>query len=110
MNSDQLIPLNALNKATVGALLLAILPLPYSYYIFLRWAVMLSVCAHLYFGIQRKRWIGVAIFAAIGALFNPFEPIYLTKGIWIFIDFFAALFVKIGGEELIKTQAEQSTE
>lgn len=59
-------------------LLVAILPLPYSYYRFLRWAVMLSACFHLYFGIQRKRWIGVAIFAIIVVLFNPFDPVYVV--------------------------------
>lgn len=106
MNSDQSIPLNALNKATVGVLLFAFLPLPYSYYMFLRWAVMLSACAHLYIGARHKRWITVAICAAIGVLFNPLAPVYLTKGIWFFLDIGAAALLALCYADLQKAPAK----
>ena len=101
---EKTISLNAINKFTVGALLLALLPLPYSFYIFLRWAVLLSACTHLYFGIQRKHWGGAAIFGAIAALFNPFEPVYLTKSIWMLLDLGAAALMAFGYLELKKTR------
>jgi hypothetical protein len=104
MNSE----LDAINKTTIGALLVAILPLPYSYYIFLRWAVMLSASVHLYFGVRRKRWICVAIFAAIAALFNPFGPVHLTKEIWVLLDICAALLMRVGYEGLSKTKSTQA--
>lgn len=99
-------PIGAINKATVGALLLAVARLPYSYYIFLRWSVTLSACIHLWCAIKGKRWGATAIFGVIGILFNPFEPIYLTKGVWVVIDVFAAIFMIVGFEELRKPKAE----
>jgi hypothetical protein len=35
----------------------------------------------------------------IGLLFNPIELVYLSKGVWVFIDFVAAMFVVISHEE-----------
>lgn len=107
---EKSILLNAINKATVGALLLALLPLPYSYYMFLRWAVLLSACLHLYFGIQRKCWVACAIFGLIAALFNPFYPVYLTKSIWMFLDIGAAALMAFGYADLKKAKAKQAAE
>jgi hypothetical protein len=107
---EKFIPLNALNKATVGALLLALLSLPYSYYMFLRWVVLLSTCLHLYFGIQRKRWVICAIFGSIAALFNPFDPVYMTKSIWMFLDLGAAALMAFGYADLKKSEVKQAEE
>lgn len=98
--------MNAINKVTAAALLLAVARLPYSYYIFLRPAVTLSACVHLYFAIKGRRWRGAIVFGAISILFNPFEPVYLTKGAWVVLDVFAAIFMIVGFEELKKPRAE----
>ena len=86
----------------MGLLLLAIAPLPYSYYIFLRWAILLSCCLHGYYALQKKRMSALVIFIVLGVLFNPFDPVYLSKGLWMFIDLLAALSVFIGMEDIKK--------
>lgn len=93
-------PLGILNRITVGALLLAIAPLPYSYYIILRWVILISSLIHFYFAFNRKSKSVMVIFAALGILFNPIVPIYLSKGIWTILDFLSAIFALMGLEEL----------
>lgn len=69
-----------------GLLFIAILSLPYGYYQFLRIAVFIAI---IYFLLMEyalnNKWL-LPIYAAIGILFNPIIPIYLTKGMWIYID------------------------
>jgi hypothetical protein len=72
-------------------LLLALLPLPYGYYQFLRIAVTISsgFIAYAAFNDSKQGWaIG---FGAVCILFNPFIPIHLSKGLWTPIDIIAAL-------------------
>jgi len=94
--------LSSINKLTCALLLLAPLPWPYSYYIFLRWFVLLSALVHVGFSVSRRCPLALLVFVPIGLLFNPIEPIYLSKVVWAIIDFFAAMFVVIGYEELTK--------
>lgn len=72
-------------------LFMAMLPLPYGYYQFLRWVV----CGvAIYIAVQAYKWKkvwGTWVFGAIAILFNPLSPIYLTKEIWQPIDVVCAL-------------------
>ena len=92
--------LTGINRLTAVFLLLAPAPWPYSYYIFLRWFVFLSALLHIGASISRRRLLALVVFVPIGLLFNPVEPVYLSKSVWAIIDFFAAMFVVIGHEEL----------
>lgn len=73
-------------------LVIAILPLPYAYYTFLR----LFVCVvGAYLAYQQyvyqdsvDRW--VVVLGAVALLYNPLVPIYLTREIWIVLNLIAA--------------------
>lgn len=72
-------------------LLIAILPLPYGYYSFLRWvtcgiAAVTSFIAYQW-GFKWAPWV----FIPLAILFNPILPIHLTKEIWQPIDIIAAI-------------------
>ncbi|MCY3674966.1 MAG: hypothetical protein OXH65_09415 [Paracoccaceae bacterium] len=73
-------------------LVLATLPWPYGYYIFLR-ILIASTCALIVF-YQWKHddaissW--VFIFVGVGILYNPFMPIHLTREIWIILNIITA--------------------
>jgi hypothetical protein len=77
-----------------GMLILAIFKLPIGYYTFLRICVT-GICA--FFMHQEYKDSGgrleflVILFAILTIIFNPFIPIHLEKGVWIFIDIGAAL-------------------
>ena len=72
-------------------LLVAVFPLPYGYYTFLRWATC-GVAIFIAFNAYRWGRIWATwLFGAIAVLFNPFVPIYLTKEIWQPIDVICAL-------------------
>lgn len=77
-------------------LLIAVAPLPYGYYQFLRLVVCGSACVILYQAhIAEKQnytlWSVVLIGLAI--IFNPLFPVHLTREIWFWIDLAAAAFL-----------------
>lgn len=76
--------------------LVAVMPLPYGFYTFLRIAVtIIAIVAALDFYKNNEGiWI---VFAGITVLFNPLIPIYLTREIWFFIDLITAGFFGYAG-------------
>ena len=73
----------------IGALLLAIVPLPYLYYMGLRLLVAGSAVFLLLR--HRRRWKGkmngwILIFIGVAVLYNPIIPIHLPKLVWIFLN------------------------
>lgn len=78
-------------------LLLGIFNLPYGYYIFLRWAILISAVAtaYYYYNIKLPAW-GL-VFGGIAFVFNPIYPIYLEKSTWIILDSIAAGLFFYGG-------------
>ena len=76
----------------VGMLMLAIGPLPSSYYTLLR-IVICGVAVYATITISednRKSWKWGCAFAGIALLFNPFIPAQLNRGLWSFADIVAA--------------------
>lgn len=74
-----------------AASLLAILPLPYSYYLSLR-GLLFGGCILIGFllkDIENKNWLYAIVGIAI--IFNPLFPIHLTKLIWMPINLVTAI-------------------
>jgi uncharacterized membrane protein len=82
-----------------GILLLLGIPTgwPYSYYIFLRWAVFIISAIVAYYFYKSKLPIWSFVFGAIFILFNPIAPIYVSKSTWIPIDFTCAILYFVAG-------------
>lgn len=79
--------------AIVGFLLLiALLPLPYGYYTFLRLTVFMSSLFLVYQLSEMKEHKISAILALLAILFNPFIPVYLSRELWMPIDLISAGF------------------
>lgn len=72
-------------------LLWALTDNPYSYYQFLRWAILVvgAYSAYLAYDIGKKLWTW--IFGIIAVLFNPIIPFYLSRNTWQPIDFIVAI-------------------
>lgn len=81
------------NISWVGCILclVAVLPLPYGFYTFLRIAVTITgiIAALGFYKNDDRIW---PVFVGIAILFNPLIPIYLTREIWFFIDLAVAGF------------------
>jgi hypothetical protein len=72
---------------------LAILPLPYGYYLLLRPLICIGL---IYLLVRDWKYIDQntkAITIVIAVLFNPFAAIYLSKLVWIPIDFACGYFL-----------------
>ena len=72
-------------------LLLAVLPLPYGYYTFLRWITCGMAAFTAYIAYQWEFKWATWIFIPLAILFNPIIPIHLTKEIWQPIDIVGAI-------------------
>ena len=81
--------------------IIAVFPLPYGYYTFLRISVSIVGCIAAFDLVNKGNPLWV-IFAGIVILFNPLIPIHLSRDVWFFIDLIVAgLF---GGQSLINMQ------
>ena len=84
------------------ASLLAILPLPYGYYLSLR-GLLFGSCILMGFvlkDIKNKNWLYVIISIAI--IFNPLFPIHLTRLIWMPINLLTAgIFFKLSKTKIV---------
>ena len=72
-------------------LLVAVAPLPYEYYQFLRWVICGASIYIAYKAVEWSRQWAVWLFVPVAILFNPLLPIHLTKEIWQYIDLATAL-------------------
>jgi hypothetical protein len=76
-----------------GILLLLGIPTgwPYSYYIILRWVILISsaIIAYNFYNSKLQGW--TLVFGAVGILFNPILPFYLAKSTWVILDFIGAI-------------------
>ena len=85
----------ALWVAPAVLLLLATLPLPYGYYLFLR-IVVCGCAAFIAWGTYLdagSRWTAAALgMAGAAVLLNPVIPIHLTREIWLLPDLLLAAF------------------
>lgn len=83
----------SLTKGLGVAILIGVLPLPYLYYIFLRWGVFIGLVYFLY-----KRWSFLSdkkkiIFCVIAILFNPLSPFFMPKMFWIVVDLIVGIYL-----------------
>lgn len=79
-------------------LLVAVLPLPYGYYTFLRIVIFLaaiSLALQRYHALGRVGGLSIA-FGLMAVLFNPVFPIHLAREIWIVSNFVGAAVFGLG--------------
>lgn len=78
---------------SVGLLAIALLPLPYGYYLFLRLALCITAGLIAYWAFERKsEQIGLwtIVFGVIALLYNPIFRIHLTREIWSVLNVLTA--------------------
>ena len=92
-----------MNLGFVAAALigLAILPLPYGYYTFLRLAVT-GISAYLAYLRKDNKDKSFYVLIAIAILFNPLIPIHFPREVWMPIDIILAIYFFVIGRKLNK--------
>lgn len=82
-----------INIIVIVFLLLCLLPMPYGYYIFVRYVAMIAFVwmAYKYYQTQKKEL--AFSFGALAFLFQPFVKIALGRVIWNIVDVFVAVFL-----------------
>lgn len=74
--------------ATGIALLVSVIPLPYSYYMALRYLVTASAIFYA-FTPPDKKWL-LLVALAMAVLYNPVKPVHLSKPVWVPINILSA--------------------
>ena len=79
-------------------LLIALLPLPYGYYMLLRWIVCLAAAAIAWMILRRDREaLAGWLMTGCAVLYNPVTSIHLDRGVWMVVNLATvALFVWAG--------------
>jgi len=67
-------------------LFLCLLHFPYSYYVFVRWSVMVGFIFLAYLAYKDKQSIMAIVFVGLAILFQPFEKIALGRTLWNVVD------------------------
>lgn len=72
----------------IGALVIALLPAPYGYYMLLRFVVCGAAVFLAWCEWQREPRAGPWLVAlgVVALLFNPFAPIHLSRPVWAVLD------------------------
>lgn len=75
-------------------MILALFRMPYGYYSFLRFSVLIGACIVIYNFYQKDGMDNSLIWGYILVLilWNPIAPIYMDRSVWIIFDFVAAIF------------------
>lgn len=82
---------NVARLLAAGALLWALFPHDYGYYVLLRWLVC-AVAILTTIQMHQSGATGPALgFAGLAFVFNPIVPIYLSRSTWSLVDIGAAL-------------------
>lgn len=77
----------------VVLLLLCLLPMPYGFYILVRFVAMCAFVVLAYIKFRDKAEKYALIYAALALLFQPFLKITLGKDVWQVVDVVVAIFL-----------------
>mgnify|MGYP006130431891 CR=1 FL=1 len=82
-----------------GMLAMAVLPLPYGYYMFLRLAVTAAAAYVAYKNFNKNIPIWGIVFIGVALLFNPLYTVHFDKALWVLIDITAAALFFINSKQ-----------
>lgn len=87
--------MNNITIIIAALLLLCLAPMPYGYYMLIRWAAMVvfAVTAFNYYA-ENKKELAVT-FGALALLFQPFIKIALGRTIWNIVDVAVAILLLV---------------
>ena len=83
--------LSNIGLALAALLLMCLLPMPYGFYLFVRFAAMIVFACFAYNFYNAKQIPLCVIFAALAILFQPFAKIALGRDLWQMVDVIAAI-------------------
>lgn len=78
---------------TVGLLFLAVLPLPYGYYMLLRLVTTIVFAWAAFISYEKSHPTMPWLYGLVALLFNPLIPIHLDKELWMVIDIGIGIFL-----------------
>lgn len=78
-----------------AAVAISILPMPYSYYMFIRVAAVAALGVVAYTAITTRSWPTLALSLCGALAMNPFIPLHLSKEAWACVDGAVAAYIAV---------------
>ncbi len=85
----------------VGMLFIGVLPLPYGYYMLLRFVACGVFAWAAYITFENKEEVLPWVFVILAIVFNPIIKIHFPKEVWAIIDFCSAAFLLLMRKKLL---------
>ena len=83
--------MKSLNLILSAILLLCLLPMPYGYYMLVRFVSMVAFGVMSYQYVQKKQTAWAVTFGALALLFQPFIKVALGRTMWNIVDVIVAV-------------------
>jgi hypothetical protein len=78
-----------------AAIAIGLLPMPYSYYMFIRVAAVAAFSVVAYIAVTTRSWSTLALSLCGALVMNPFLPLHLSKETWACIDGAVAAYIAV---------------
>lgn len=75
-----------INYIAMGILFIALLRMPYGYYMFLKIFIFLACIANAYVYNNVKNLLNLIVFIILAIIYNPIIPIHLDRSLWVIIN------------------------
>lgn len=93
---------------TAGMLFVGALPLPYGYYMLLRFVACGVFAWAAFVTYEKNEEVLPWVFGILAIVFNPLIKIHFPKEIWAVVDFTSGLFLLLVSKKLISNEQEST--
>lgn len=91
-----------------GLLFIGVLPLPYGYYMLLRFIACGVFAWAAFITYENKEEILPWVFGILAIVFNPIIKIHFPKEVWAIIDFCSGSFLLIMSKKLVRNEKKST--
>jgi len=90
----------ALLYCCAGVVAIGLLPMPYGYYMLLRFAALISFSVVAYTAFATRSWSTLVVSLGAALVMNPFFPLHLSKESWACLDGAAAAYLAVVAKQV----------
>ena len=91
-----------------GMLFVGVLPLPYGYYMLLRFVVCGVFAWAAFITYENKEEVLPWVFGVLAIVFNPIIKIHFPKELWAIIDFCSGLFLLFVSKKIVSNEQKST--
>jgi len=91
-----------------GFLFVGVLPLPYGYYMLLRFIAFFVFAWAAFITYEKNEEILPWVFGILAIVFNPIIKIHFPKEVWMIVDFCSGVFLVLMSKKIVNIENQKS--